>query len=378
MQSPEKKNAEEVAVGNTVLDGSPERARGYHDPETLPASGPERSPVKDDPASLERARGSGGGVRPKTSPVVGRPELLVRHPELAGLDWSAIEARFPVRVPRTWGVTPELLRQALPDPRELEPAEGDVADPVGEQQRSPLPWVVRKHEDRVLLLLTKRCHLYCRYCFRADHQPGSGEDPTSAEWRTMLAYARDSGAREVILSGGDPLAIPDPKLYSAIDGVRPDPMSTSGPRAPVVRIHTRAPITSPSRVTPELVQGLAARAPVWVIVHCNHPAELTPPVRTALARFVDAGIPVLNQSVLLKGVNDDAAVLAELCETLVTLRVFPYYLHHPDAVPGNAHFRVSLDAGRAIYAALSRKVSGLALPRYVIDPPDGSGKRDVG
>lgn len=375
MQSPEKKNAEEVAVGNAVLDGSPERARGYHDPETLPASEPERT------------RGSGGDEPPEPpgrsgvpppSRVVGRPELLVRNPELADLDWPAIEARFPVRVPRSWGVTPELLRQALPDPRELEHAEGDTPDPVGEQQKSPLPWVVQKHEDRVLLLLTKRCHLYCRYCFRADHQPGSGEDPTSAEWRMMLAYARDSGAREVILSGGDPLAIPDQKLYSAIDGVRPDPVSTSGPRAPVVRIHTRAPITSPSRVTPALVRGLAARTPVWVIVHCNHPAELTPAARTALARFVDAGIPVLNQSVLLQGVNDDATVLAELCETLVTLRVFPYYLHHPDAVPGNAHFRVSQDAGRAIYAALARKVSGLALPRYVFDAPDGSGKRDVG
>ncbi len=262
------------------------------------------------------------------------------------------------------------MRQALPDARELEVHPGDTPDPVGEQQKSPLPWVVQKHADRVLLLLTKRCHMYCRYCFRADHQPGGSDDPTPAEWSRMLEFTKRSGASEVILSGGDPLAIRDEKLYSAIDGVR------SG-RAPVIRIHTRAPITWPSRVTAELVAGLAARAPVWVIVHCNHPAELTPAVREALGRLVDGGIPVLNQSVLLQGVNADPAVLAELCEALVALRVFPYYLHHPDAVPGNAHFRVSLEQGRAIYRELAGRVSGLALPRYVLDPPDGSGKRDV-
>jgi len=186
----------------------------------------------------------------------------------------------------------------------------------------------------------------------------------------MLTYARGSGAREVILSGGDPLAIRDDRLFHAIDGVRTG-------ASPVIRIHTRAPITSPARVTPALVQGLAARAPTWVIVHCNHAAELTPAVRAALARLVDAGIPVLNQSVLLAGVNDDAEVLVSLCEELVALRVFPYYLHHPDAVPGNAHFRVPVAKGLRIYADMTRRLSGLALPRYVVDPPDGTGKRDV-
>lgn len=322
-----------------------ESAGGYHDPAPGPTA----------------ARGSGGAV-------VGRAELVRRHPHLADVDWDAIDTRFPVRVPRAWGDRPELLKQALPDERELQGDPGDVPDPVGEQARSPLPWVVRKHEDRVLLLLTKRCHLYCRYCFRADHRPGEGEDPTATQWDAMLAYARTSGAREVILSGGDPLAIRDDRLFAAIDGVRP---------GPVIRIHTRAPITSPARVTPGLVQGLAARAPTWVIVHCNHAAELTPAVRAALGRLVDAGIPVLNQSVLLAGVNDDADALVSLCETLVTLRVFPYYLHHPDAVPGNAHFRVPVEQGLRIYAELTRRLSGLALPRYVVDPPDGTGKRDV-
>ena len=307
--------------------------------------------------------------------MVGRPELLARFEQLSGVDWEALEARFPVGVPRGFLDAAEgpgreaVLRQALPDPRELVSDAGDVPDPVGEQRLSPLPWVVRKHKDRVLLLLTKRCHLYCRYCFRADHQPSADVDPTEQEWAAMLEYARQSGAAEVILSGGDPLAIRDLRLFDAIAAVRT--------HVPVIRIHTRAPITFPTRVTEALITGLKARNPVWVIVHCNHAAELTPAVREALSRFVDAGIPVLNQSVLLRGVNDDAEVLSALCTELVRLRVFPYYLHHPDAVPGNAHFRLTPEEGRAIYAALSTKVSGLALPRYVYDPPDGSGKRDV-
>ncbi len=331
-----------------------QRTGGYH------AGSPAANPLND--------------PDPSAGPTIGRPELLRRHPALASVDWSAIDARFPIRVPRDWASAGQtaLLVQALPDARELLADAGDVPDPVGEQARSPLPWVVRKHEDRVLLLLTKRCHLYCRYCFRADHNPGTGEDPNPEEWAAMLAYARTSGAREVILSGGDPLAIRDDRLYDAIDQARPADGHT------VIRVHTRAPITSPARVTEALVAGLATRAPVWILVHCNHPDELTPAVRTALARLVDAGLPVLNQSVLLRGVNDDAAVLAALSEALVALRVFPYYLHHPDAVPGNAHFRVSIAEGQAIYADLSRRVSGLGLPRYVIDPPDGSGKRDVG
>lgn len=288
--------------------------------------------------------------------------------------WDAVAAKFPVRLPRGYldGATsredPRLLT-ALPADGELFADAGDVPDPVGEQRRSPLPWVVQKHADRVLLLLTKRCHVYCRYCFRRDHVPGAGEDPTDQEWQAMLEHARKSGANEVILSGGDPLAIPDARLFEAIDAVRPE--------IPVVRIHTRAPITFPQRVTPALLAGLQARGPVWVLVHTNHPSELTSPVRTALSQLVDAGLPVLNQSVLLRGINDNADILAELSNQLLRLRVFPYYLHHPDAAPGNAAFRLAPAQGLAIYAALRERVSGIGLPLYVVDPPDGSGKRPV-
>ena len=309
-----------------------------------------------------------------SGPVVGRPEAVTRWPHLAGVPWTEVDARFPVRLPRgyvddvTDPADPRLVT-ALPDARELVADPGDIPDPVGDAARSPLPWVVRKHDDRVLLLLTKRCHLYCRYCFRRDHKPGAHEDPTPAEWESLLAYARASGAREVILSGGDPLAVRDARLFEALDAVRG--------HVPVVRIHTRAPITAPQRVTPELVEGLRARAPVWVLVHANHPDELRPDVVAALGRLVDAGIPVLNQAVLLAGVNDEVDVLERLSDALLRARVFPYYLHHTDAAPGNAHFRVTMERGLALYRALQGRLSGIALPRYVVDPPDGSGKVDV-
>jgi len=263
-----------------------------------------------------------------------------------------------------------LALQALPQADELRDFPGDLQDPVGDEECSPLPWVVHKYPSRVLLLLTKRCHLYCRYCFRRNTEPTERQDPTPEEWSAALDYVQGSNAREVILSGGDPLAVRDAKLFDTIDAVRPS--------VPVVRIHTRAPITRPDRVTEALVAGLAQRAPVWVVVHCNHPRELSPEVDVALSRMVDAGIPVLNQSVLLRGVNDRVEVLAELCEALVARRVFPYYLHHTDAARGNGHFRVSLEEGRALWQGLKTRVSGVALPRHVMDPPDGSGKRDVG
>lgn len=314
------------------------------------------------------------GERPAFGAVIGRPEAVARFPWLAGVDWRAVAARFPVRIPRSWvegrtGPEDPLLVQALPAEAELAEDGADRDDPVGDAARSPVPWVVHKHRDRVLLLLTKQCHLYCRYCFRRNHRPGTAEVPTADEWEAMLAYAESCGAREAILSGGDPLAIPDARLFAAIDRLRVT--------IPVIRVHTRAPITAPQRVTRELVEGLRARAPVWVLVHANHPDELTVPVREALGRMVDAGIPVLNQAVLLRGVNDDVDVLERLSAELMGLRVFPYYLHHPDHAAGNAAFRVSPERGVALHRALRARVSGIGLPAYVVDRPDGSGKVPV-
>lgn len=311
--------------------------------------------------------------RADRGPVLGRAEALDRWPSLDAEVWARADERFPVRITRSWASRLEspddpLGLQALPRPLELEVDPGDVADPVGEGRRSPVPWIVQKHPDRVLLLTTRRCHLYCRYCFRrGDH--GGAEDPTPAELETALDYIRGSGARELILSGGDPLALSDRKLFYILDAVRG--------AVPIVRVHTRAPITAPERVTPELVNGLRARAPVWVLVHANHPAELSVEVRGALARLVDSGLPVLNQAVLLAGVNDDVDTLVALCEHLLVCRVFPYYLHHTDAAPGNAELRVSLSRGLELYASMRQRLSGIALPQYVIDPPDGTGKVPV-
>ncbi len=308
-------------------------------------------------------------------PVVGRPEVLRARPDLEGI-WRQADALFPVRVTRSFwermdptDPSDPLALQVLPDARELTAHPGDLDDPVGDAACSPVPWVVHKYPNRVLWLITKRCHLYCRYCFRRDHDPSGREDPTPEEWDAAVAYIAGAGVQELILSGGDPLAVRDGRLFAALDAV---------PGVPVRRIHTRAPITRPDRVTAELVSGLRQRAPVVVVVHCNHPRELSPSVDAALGRLVDAGIPVLNQSVLLKGVNDDVSTLVRLCDALVERRVIPYYLHHTDAARGNAHLRVSLEEGRRLIPELNQRVSGLARPRYVRDPPDGTGKIDAG
>ncbi len=310
-----------------------------------------------------------GAEQPRSGPMLGRPEAVERFPELDPELWSAADALFPVRVTRSWAervrrIDDPLGLQAFPRPSELVPDPGDIPDPVGEERLSPVPWVIRKHADRVLLLTTRRCHLYCRYCFRRDH--AGPDDPSPEELQRALAYIRSSGARELILSGGDPLTLTDQRLFAIIDAVRD--------AVPIVRVHSRAPITAPQRVTEALVAGLRARAPVWVLVHANHPRELSAEVRGALNRLVDAGLPVLNQCVLLRGVNDDVDTLAALCQDLLACRVHPYYLHHTDAAPGNAEFRVPIAEGLRIYAALKTRLSGIALPRYVIDPPDGSGK----
>lgn len=320
----------------------------------------------------------GEGASGRLSPVVGRPEVLRHRPELTEA-WPAADAAFPVRVTRSfWSranlddPNDPLLRQVLPDPAELLPDLDGLTDPVGDSACSPIPWVIHKYPRRILLLVTKRCHLYCRYCFRRTHQPGEREDPSPDEWEAALRYVELHRPAEVILSGGDPLAVRDDHLLATLERV--------GAVSPVLRLHTRAPITRPDRVTEDLVRGLAAfaqRKGLWVLVHCNHPRELSDEVSAALARLVDAGVPVLNQAVLLRGVNDRAEVQVELCEALTRRRVFPYYLHLTDRVKGNAHFRVGADEARALYAEMRRALSGLALPRLVVDPPDGSGKRDV-
>ncbi len=306
---------------------------------------------------------------------MGKNELLS---QFTWLDKELIDSAtklFPVSVTRSWIENAEnvdtdpLLIQALPNPMELVPDEDDLLDPVGDIVNSPIPWVVQKHPDRALLLLTKRCHVYCRYCFRRAFSPSDSVDPTEPQLDAAIDWLLNSGVEEIILSGGDPLAVSNSKLAKVLDRLS-DHRGT-------LRIHTRAPITAPWRVDDKLLEVLKSREPVWMVVHVNHPRELSESVLSSLRRLSGAGVKLLNQTVLLRNVNDNSETLSHLSRALVKAGVFPYYLHHPDAAPNTAHFRLSYSEGLRIYQKLSESVSGIALPKYVVDLPDGSGKVSV-
>jgi lysine 2,3-aminomutase len=259
---------------------------------------------------------------------------------------------------------------AWPHPEELSADPEAIEDPVGEGDRSPHPLLVRKHPDRVILITTKRCHFYCRFCFRA----GSHPEPRWADLDgAVRALEGDPQLEEVILSGGDPLTLTDERLGALLARLG----EVEGLRS--ARIHTRAPVHAPERITQALARVLnsSSRLPVWLVTHGTHPRELRPELDGALARLADAGVPVLNQTVLLAGVNDDAETLRRLMTGLYQRRAKPYYLHHPDRIAGTARFRVSLGRGREIYRTLRTRLPGPALPQYVLDLPDGRGKVPV-
>jgi lysine 2,3-aminomutase len=292
--------------------------------------------------------------------------------------WRAAARAFPVRWPAGYLALAEgphgepVRRMGVPEAAELVPDPGDRPDPVGERLRHEAPCIVRKHRDRVILLVTARCHFYCRFCFRRSFPDGGHADPSREELERALEHvASEPEIREVILSGGDPLVLPDERLAELVRSLSAIPHVTT------LRVHTRAPVHEPARVTPALARVLSSGKPLWLVTHFNHAVELTEDSRAALATLAGAGIPLANQSVLLAGVNDDAQALARLVTCLLEARVKPYYLHHLDRVPGSARFRVPIERGLAIHADLARQVSGLALPAYVIDLPDGSGKIPV-
>ena len=265
-----------------------------------------------------------------------------------------------------------LRRQYLPAAEELTETAAELADPIGDAAHSPVPGIVHRYDDRVLLNVLKTCAVYCRFCFRRE-MVGPGARGLDAEGLARaLAYIRaHEEVWEVILSGGDPLTL-SPRRIDAILSE----LARIG-HVGVVRFHTRVPAVAPERVTPDLIAALRRFPAVFVVLHANHPDEITPAVGAAIARLVDAGIPMLSQSVLLRGVNDDAAVLARLFKTLVRNRVKPYYLHHADLARGTGHFRTTLAEGQAIVEALRAGHSGLCQPQYVLDLPGGAGKIPV-
>jgi L-lysine 2,3-aminomutase len=262
-----------------------------------------------------------------------------------------------------------LLRQVLPIAREVDDVPGFVVDPVGEAAAQRQPGLLHKYEGRVLLVTTGVCAVHCRYCFRR-HYPYVDGPRSLADWQPALAdIGADSSLREVILSGGDPLMIVDPLLSQLVDQL------AAIPHLRRLRVHTRLPIVIPERVTTELIELLrGTRLTPIVVVHANHAHEIDASVAAALARLADAGIPLLNQAVLLRGVNDSVGAQRALCEKLVDHRVMPYYLHQLDRVAGAAHFEVTVETGRHIIAGLRDRLPGYAVPRFVVESPGASGK----
>ena len=264
-----------------------------------------------------------------------------------------------------------IARQYVFSPEESIAREGERTDPIGDGAHSPLPGLVHRHPDRVLLMPTEACAVHCRFCFRR-HALAEPRTMRDAELDAALGYIRaHPEIREVILTGGDPLVLSPERLENLVAALGAMAHLTT------IRVHSRVPIAQPTRVTPALVAALATEKAMYLAVHCNHTRELSPEARAACRMFSDAGIPVLAQTVLLKDVNDSADALVELMEALVAARIKPYYLHHCDMVAGASHFRTTIAQGRALMAELRRRVSGLALPTYVLDIPGGHGKVPV-
>jgi lysine 2,3-aminomutase len=259
--------------------------------------------------------------------------------------------------------------QCVPDAREAVAAPGDMVDPLGEVAHEVAPHLVQRYPDRVLLLATDRCAVYCRFCTRS-RIVGDGGGAVSIEaLAPALTWLRaHPEVRDVIVSGGDPLAMATDRVVRLVAAVR------AVPSVETIRLATRVPVTMPMRVTRELVRALRPHHPLWVMTHFNHPKELTRPAVRACTRLADAGFPVMNQTVLLRGVNDSPETLATLFRGLVRARARPYYLLQADPVRGSSHLRTPLARGLEIIEALQGRLSGIALPKLICDTPGGRGK----
>lgn len=340
-------------------------------PEPCGAAAPRRLAPE---GASRRFAGSGGATLNSAADLAEAGLLAVE--DAAAL--AAVEARYSV------AVTPEIAalidpadpadpiaRQFLPALAELAVAPDERSDPIGDDAHSPLSGLVHRYEDRVLLKLLSACPVYCRFCFRRETVGrGKGGALSGREIAAALDYvAGRPEIREVILTGGDPMMLSARRL--AFVSAR----LAAIPHVALLRVHSRAPTAAPDLVCGERLSALGASGKALrFVLHVNHSRELTENARSAIERLRAAGASLLSQTVLLKGVNDDAGVLAALMRTLAGLGVRPYYLHHPDLAPGTAHFRPSLSRGRRIYAELSELVPGGALPLYVLDIPGGFGK----
>jgi lysine 2,3-aminomutase len=271
-----------------------------------------------------------------------------------------------------------LARQFVPSVDELIDTPQDLIDPIGDLAKSPRPGIVHRYADRVLLKPIHVCAAYCRFCFRREQVGPGGEALSDSALEHALDYIRETPeVWEVVLTGGDPLLMSPRRLAKIVTALH------DIPHVEVLRIHSRLPIHDPEKITSALIDALVPLQQdlgqgnglsVWLAVHINHRSELVPPVTAALARLRQAMIPLVSQTVLLKGVNDEADILCDLFRALVRLGIKPYYLHHPDPAPGTSHFRLSVEEGTKIVRAMHKQLSGLARPTYVLDRPEGQGK----
>jgi lysine 2,3-aminomutase len=319
-------------------------------------------------------------IRPIRTPTELTDAGLVAPDHLAGIERVAeryaiaISPAMAALIDRTNPNDP-IARQFVPDAAELNVTREERADPIGDLAHSPVEGIVHRYPDRVLLKAVHVCPVYCRFCFRREMVGPQGLGTLSPEaMDEAFAYIADHPEIwEVILTGGDPFVLSPRRLteimqrLAAIDHVK------------IVRFHTRVPVVEPERIDEALITALKMSGKTaYVALHANHPRELTPTARAACARLVDAGIVMISQSVLLKGVNDDPGTLADLMRAFVETRVKPYYLHHPDLAPGTSHFRLTIEEGRALVAGLRGRISGLCQPTYILDIPGGHGKAVIG
>jgi len=266
-----------------------------------------------------------------------------------------------------------IAAQFVPREAELAWAAEERADPIGDERWSPVPGIVHRYPDRVLLKPTLLCPVYCRFCFRREVVGKKGSVLDQASLARAFDYIRQRPQIwEVIVTGGDPFLLAPRRIA---DIVR---ILDQVPHLGVLRFHTRVPVVDPRRVSRALIEALAAEKAVYVVIHANHPRELTTQVQEAVLKLSRAGIPLLSQTVLLRGVNDHAAVLETLFRRLTAMRVKPYYLHHADLAPGTSHFRTGIASGQRLVRSLRGRVSGLCQPTYVLDIPGGYGKVPIG
>ncbi len=298
-------------------------------------------------------------------------------PAVTAASLAAAAADFPLRVPRAFIARMRrgdphdpLLLQVLARPEEVEPVAGYVTDPLGETAARDVPGLLRKYQGRALLITTGACAVHCRYCFRRHYDYGADQDAENPRWSTALAaLAADPSIDEVILSGGDPLSLGNARLTQLL--ARLDTL----PQLRRIRLHTRTPIVLPARVDAGLVALLAPlRERMVIVVHANHPAEIDTVTATALRQLRDVSTAMLNQSVLLAGVNDAAPALAELSRRLFAAGTLPYYLHQLDPVAGAAHFAVTDDTALALHRELNATLPGYLVPRLVREVPGAAGK----